>query len=134
MEIKEYFERYDEFVDSVTSENAKNDQNFTKHLQHLSDLLNGNYSRLDHPITYLICEVGEVADIWKKIKFMGLEYNEETRDKMIKELGDICWYLMSASHALDLPFEDIINRNIEKLKLRHPHGFSSAYLQNKKGD
>ena len=78
-------------------------------------------------------EAGEVADVWKKVKYMGLEYNAETREKLIKELGDVCWYLMSAATALEIPFDEIINRNIEKLKARHPHGFSNAYMQQKKG-
>jgi len=133
MEVKEYFARYDEFVDSVTSEGARSDENFMKHLQELSSQFNGNFARFDNAVVGLTGEAGEVADMWKKIKFMRLEYNDETRDKIIKELGDVCWYLMSAAHALNIPLEEIINRNIEKLKIRHPHGFSSAYMQNKKG-
>ncbi len=134
METKEFCEKYSLFIDAVTSSTAKNDAEFATHWAELSRLLHGNYGRLDHAITGLTGEAGEVADVWKKIKYMGLEYNVETRDKLIKELGDVCWYLFSAATALDISVEEIINRNIEKLKARHPHGFSNIYMQQKKGD
>ena len=133
MEEKEYFAVYQSFVDGVTSETAKNDEAFAQNFAKLSQKLNGNYARLDHAVSGLCGEVGEVDDVWKKIKYMGLEYNAETRDKMVKELGDVCWYLISAATALNVPLEQIINQNIEKLKARHPHGYSAEYMQHKKG-
>ena len=131
METKEYFANYSAFIDAVTSETAKNDACFGRHFQELSEKLHGNYGRLDHAVTGLTGEAGEVADVWKKIKFMGMEYNEESRQKMIKELGDVCWYLFSIATALDVPVEQIIDGNIEKLKARHPHGYSAQYMKNK---
>jgi len=133
MNVEEYFTTYCNYVDSVTSETSRQDSLFAERMQELSKLLNGNFARFDNAVTGLAGETGEVADVWKKIKFMGLEYNDETRDKLVKELGDVCWYLMSAATALGVPLEEIINQNIEKLKSRHPHGFSSAYMQHKKG-
>ena len=32
-----------------------------------------------------------------------------------------------------LEFEEIINRNVEKLKKRHPNGYSPEYFHQKKG-
>ena len=133
MNVEEYFTTYCNYVDSVTSETSRQDSLFAERMQELSKLLNGNFARFDNAVTGLAGEAGEVADVWKKIKFMGLEYNDETRDKLVKELGDVCWYMMSAATALGVPLEEIINQNIEKLKSRHPHGFSSAYMQHKKG-
>lgn len=133
MKVEEFFDNYSQFVDAVTSNTAKNDELFATHFNELSKQLNGNYSRLDHAITGLTGEAGEVADVWKKIKYMGLEYNAETRDRLVKELGDVCWYLISAATALNVPLEQIINQNIEKLKARHPHGYSAEYMQHKKG-
>ncbi|MBO6281526.1 MAG: nucleoside triphosphate pyrophosphohydrolase family protein [Alphaproteobacteria bacterium] len=134
MEVKDYFADYSSFIDAVTSDTAKNDALFQTHLKDLSNKLHGNYGRLDHAVTGLTGEAGEVADVWKKIKFMGLEYNEESRQKMIKELGDVCWYLFSIATALNVPVEQIINTNIEKLKARHPHGYSAQYMENKRDD
>ena len=42
-----------------------------------------------------------------------------------KELGDVAWYLAEAAEALDIPLEDILADNIEKLKRRYPQGFDS---------
>lgn len=66
-------------------------------------------------------EAGEVADIIKKHVFHGHGLD---KDEIIKELGDVCWYVALLSHAIDIPLEDILQRNIDKLKKRYPEGFS----------
>lgn len=133
MDVKDYFENYTKFVDSVTAEVSKNDKVYTERFYKLSELLNGNYSRLDNAIAGLAGESGEVADLWKKVKYHNLEYDAETRDKFKKELGDVCWYLFQTAYALNMPMEEIIDGNVEKLKKRHANGFSPEYLLKKKG-
>lgn len=133
MEVKEYFKNYTDFVDSVTAEVSRNDNIFSARFDELSKLLKGNYSRLDNAIAGLAGESGEVADLWKKVKYHSLEYDAETREKFKKELGDVCWYLFQTAYALNMPMEEIIDGNVEKLKQRHSNGFSPKYLQQKKG-
>jgi NTP pyrophosphatase (non-canonical NTP hydrolase) len=65
-------------------------------------------------------ESGEAIDIVKKWLAQGHELDKE---KLAKELGDICWYLAETATALDLSLEDIMAANIEKLKRRYPQGF-----------
>ena len=67
-------------------------------------------------------ESGEAIDIVKKWLAQGHELDKE---KLAKELGDIAWYLAETAYALDIPLEDILNANIEKLKKRYPEGFDS---------
>lgn len=134
MEEKEFFENYSRFVDSVTSDISKDDERFADRFHELSRLLNGKYARLDNAVAGLTGEAGEVADIWKKLKYHNLEFDEECRNHLIKELGDVCWYLMQTAIALDVPLDEVIYRNIEKLQKRHPHGFSPEYMKNKKED
>ena len=67
-------------------------------------------------------ESGEAIDIVKKWLALGLELDKE---KLAKELGDICWYLAETATALDLSLEDIMAANIEKLKNRYPDGFDA---------
>ena len=67
-------------------------------------------------------ESGEAIDIVKKWLAQGHELDKE---KLAKELGDICWYLAETATALDLSLEDIMMANIEKLKRRYPEGFDS---------
>lgn len=66
-------------------------------------------------------EAGEVADIIKKHVFHG---HDMDKDEIIKELGDVCWYVALLSYAIDIPLEDILQKNIDKLKRRYPEGFS----------
>ena len=67
-------------------------------------------------------ESGEAIDIVKKWLAQGHELD---REKLAKELGDICWYLAETATALGYDLEDIMAANIEKLKKRYPEGFSS---------
>ena len=131
MKVEEYFAEYTRFVDSVTAEVSKNDKIYTERFYKLSEQLNGNYSRLDNAIAGLAGESGEVADLWKKVKYHGLEFDAETRDKFKKELGDVCWYLFQTAYALNMPMNEIIDGNVEKLKKRHVNGFSPEYMQKK---
>lgn len=128
METKEYFKNYANFVDSVTSEASKNDDLFLHRFEELSKQLNGNFSRLDTAVTGLSAEAGEVLDVWKKVKYHGLIFDDDVKDKFIKELGDVCWYLFQTSMALGVPVNEIIDANINKLKERHSNGFSPRYM------
>ncbi len=58
-------------------------------------------------------ESGEVIDIVKKWLAQGHELDKE---HLAKELGDIAWYLAEVATALDIPLEDILQANIDKLK------------------
>ena len=67
-------------------------------------------------------ESGEAIDIVKKWLAQGHELDKK---KLAKELGDIAWYLAETAWALDIPLEDILRGNIEKLRSRYPEGFDS---------
>ena len=68
-------------------------------------------------------ESGEAIDIVKKWMAHGHELD---REHLIKELGDIAWYLAEAATALDVSLEDVLQANIEKLKKRFPEGFDES--------
>ena len=67
-------------------------------------------------------ESGEAIDIVKKWLAQGHALDKE---KLAKELGDICWYLAETATALGLSLEDIMEANIEKLRKRYPEGFDT---------
>lgn len=73
-------------------------------------------------------ESGEAIDIVKKWLAQGHELDKE---KLAKELGDIAWYLAETAYALDIPLEQILQGNIEKLKKRYPEGFDSSRSVNR---
>lgn len=66
-------------------------------------------------------ESGEACDLVKKHLFHGHELD---REALIKELGDVAWYLAEAAATLDISLDEVFERNIEKLKKRYPEGFS----------
>lgn len=65
-------------------------------------------------------ESGEAIDVVKKHLAQGHELD---REGLIKELGDIAWYLAETAFALDVDLETVLQRNIDKLKKRYPQGF-----------
>jgi len=67
-------------------------------------------------------ESGEAIDIVKKWLALGHDLD---RERLAKELGDIAWYLAETAYALDIPLEDILKANIEKLAKRYPEGFAA---------
>ena len=73
-------------------------------------------------------ESGEVIDIVKKHLAQGHELNKE---KIIKELGDVAWYMAEIATVLDVELEDVLVQNIEKLKKRYPEGFSTEKSVNR---
>jgi len=65
-------------------------------------------------------ESGEAIDIVKKHLAQGHDLD---REALVKELGDIAWYLAETAYALDVKLEDVLQGNIDKLKKRYPEGF-----------
>ncbi|MBP0980799.1 MAG: nucleoside triphosphate pyrophosphohydrolase family protein [Oscillospiraceae bacterium] len=87
--------------------------------------LNPNLNKRDvliNSVMGLCGESGEAIDIVKKWMAHGHELDKE---HLAKELGDIAWYLAEAATALDIPLEDILQANIDKLKKRYPEGFET---------
>jgi NTP pyrophosphatase (non-canonical NTP hydrolase) len=74
-------------------------------------------------------ESGEAIDIVKKHLAQGHDLD---REALIKELGDIAWYLAETATVLDISLEEVLARNIEKLKKRYPEGFQSENSINRK--
>ena len=73
-------------------------------------------------------ESGEAIDIVKKHLAQGHDLD---REALIKELGDIAWYLAETATALDVSLEEVFSRNIEKLKKRYPDGFDPERSANR---
>ena len=67
-------------------------------------------------------EAGEVIDHVKKHICHGHALDKQ---HLIKELGDVAWYLAEAAHALGVSLEEVLEGNIEKLRKRYPEGFST---------
>lgn len=66
-------------------------------------------------------EAGEVADLIKKSLYKNQPVDQ---DKLIKEIGDLCWYIELACILLDTTVEEIQAQNMSKLRARYPHLFT----------
>lgn len=68
-------------------------------------------------------ESGEVADKFKKI-FRNKQGDMTQEDKLeiIKELGDVLWYLSAIASYLNVPLNEVASGNIDKLFDRKKRG------------
>jgi NTP pyrophosphatase (non-canonical NTP hydrolase) len=87
--------------------------------------LNGNVG--DQLLTMgglgLAGEAGEVADLIKKVIYHNKPLD---RAALIRELGDVLWYLEALMIAIDTNTEEVQVVNIAKLRARYPNGFNTA--------
>jgi NTP pyrophosphatase (non-canonical NTP hydrolase) len=115
------FERYEEFVSAVTSDASTNFVDFADRIGDL-DRQGANIERLLTAGVGINAEGGEFLEIIKKMVFQGKPWNEDNREHLIIELGDVMWYVAQATMALDISFDEVIETNVNKLKKRYPGG------------
>ena len=119
------FDKYTEFVDAVTSDSSKDFVSLADRLGDL-DRQGANIERLLTAAVGISEEGGEFTEIVKKMVFQGKPWNEDNREHLIIELGDVMWYVAQACMALDVPFDDVIRGNVKKLEKRYPGGSFSV--------
>ncbi len=76
-------------------------------------------------------EAGEAIDIVKKHLAQGHALD---REALVKELGDVAWYLAETAHALGVDLETVLRLNIEKLRRRYPEGFEADRSVDRAGE
>lgn len=125
--------KYQDFVDAVTSKESNDVLALTRRLNDLSQDPSLNISLLLTAAIGLAAECGEFAEIPKKIVFQGKPFNEDARFHMKRELGDIGWYWVNACRSLGYDPNDVIAENVNKLESRYPGGkFDAHYSENRK--
>ena len=128
------FDKYLLFVDGVTSDSSKNFVDLADRLGEL-DREGANIERLTTAGVGLAAESGEFLEIVKKMVFQGKPWNDDNREHLIIELGDIMWYVANACIALDISFDEVIKRNVKKLEKRYPGGkFDIGDSENRAAD
>jgi len=75
---------------------------------------------------YILGGVGEMGELTEKIKKLFRDKNgiidDEFRDVLIKECGDVMWYLSRLLDHFDIRFDQVLITNIEKLTSRMERG------------
>ena len=127
-------EKYAVFVDGVTSNPSKDYKSFLDSIEYL-DGEGSNIQRLLTAAVGISAEGGEFMEIVKKMLFQGKPWNDDNREHLIIELGDVMWYVMHACKALDVSLDQVIAGNVEKLKKRYPGGdFDVYHSENRAAD
>ena len=124
-------QKYQEFVNAVTSNESKDHHAFA---QRIVNLQSEGFptERLLTASVGMCAEAGEFTEVVKKIIFQGKPVNEENLFHLKRELGDIMWYVMQACMGLDISLDEVIEMNVDKLVKRYPGGeFDVHYSQNR---
>ena len=113
---------YVAFVNSVTSDQSKKYTAFEKSLYDIKTQYLVPPERLITASLGLSAEAGEFGDLVNKCVFQGKELNDETKQNMVKELGDVMWYLANVAYEFGLSLEEVAENNVLKLKSRSERG------------
>tara|TARA_A100001234_G_C12453174_1_gene311935 strand:- start:181 stop:606 length:426 start_codon:yes stop_codon:yes gene_type:complete len=129
------YNKYAEFVNAVTSFPSQTNDEFIKRIEDL-DGKNVNIARLLTAAVGISAEGGEFTELVKKIAFQGKELNSDVKLHMIKEMGDVMWYMAQACMALDIDLNTVLTQNMVKLMSRYPDGTFDVYFSEnrKEGD
>lgn len=76
---------------------------------------------LDHGALGIASESGEYVSIIKAYLIYGKPME---RDRAIRELGDLMWYIALSAEALGTNLSEIASININKLRERYPEKYS----------
>lgn len=99
-----------------------------------SRTINNNLTVRDmelHAMHGMAGEIGELHSIYQK-EYQGHDVDLE---HIKKELGDLLWFIAEYCTSYDWNLEEIMQKNIDKLKARYPEGFEyEKSLNRKEGD
>ncbi len=79
--------------------------------------------RLLHGSCGIATEAGELLDALKKHIFYGKETDTVN---IVEEVGDLMWYCAIILDELGVEFDEVMEKNINKLKARYGEKFSEA--------
>ena len=89
----------------------------------------------EHAIAGICGEAGELAGVLKAFKYYNTLTLGEMKEKLKDEAGDLYWYLTCLTNWLDIDYDELVLRNVTKLRTRFPEGkFSKHGVINKDKD
>ena len=84
-----------------------------------------------HMVMGVSTEANELLDAYKKHFAYGKELDVVN---VGEEIADIMWYISNLSRMLNIDFDDILQKNIDKLKARYPEKFTQENAINRNLD
>jgi NTP pyrophosphatase (non-canonical NTP hydrolase) len=115
------YDKYLEFVNTTTSFPSKDTDEFVNRVKDLQEK-GVPIERLLTAAVGITAEGGEFTEIVKKVAFQGKELSPDVKTHLIKELGDVFWYIAQACLALEVDFQTVVVTNMIKLAARYPEG------------
>lgn len=80
----------------------------------------------------LVGEAGEVAEKVKKIiRDKDSQVNAADKAEIIKEMGDVLWYLQALADYLEVPFDEVAEVNLHKVLDRQRRGVTHGQGDNR---
>ena len=76
-----------------------------------------------HALHGMVGEIGEIHSLYQKV-YQGHELDE---DHLVKELGDLLWFIAEFCTAKGWLLDGVMNINIDKLRDRYPEGFDTEH-------
>lgn len=98
---------------------------FADYVQPYTHNEDGKETRVDYvyPALGLAEEAGEVAGKFAKaVRDNNGVIDSERKEAIIKELGDVCWFVAELSTLLNVSMEEVMQKNIDKLDSRRNRG------------
>lgn len=86
--------------------------------QYVKDGASPKYDDITFAIVALMGEVGEVADVIKKLSIYP-DSKDNFCEKIIDEASDLLWQYTALLNSIGISYETVINHNVEKLNARH---------------
>jgi NTP pyrophosphatase (non-canonical NTP hydrolase) len=84
--------------------------------------------RLMHAMIGMCTESGEIQDQLKKHIFYGKPLD---KTNLVEELGDLMWYVGVMCSELNVDLDEVMEKNIAKLKKRYGEKFTEAAALNR---
>lgn len=82
-----------------------------------------------HMILGIVTESGELADVFKK----DMAYNKKVDwVNVSEEIGDLLWYICNFCNINGIDVEEVMGKNVEKLKTRYPEKFTENKANNRR--
>lgn len=82
----------------------------------------GTFEGILYTMLGLANQTGQAVGKLKKVLRGDYDFNEDTKQKVVDELGDVMWYMAMAATELGVSLEQICYGNLEKLRDRAERG------------
>lgn len=80
----------------------------------------------------LVGEAGEVAEKVKKIiRDKNSQVSAADKTEILKEMGDVLWYLQALADYLEVPFSSVAEMNLQKVLDRKSRGVTHGQGDNR---